>query len=277
MTSMLFALATALSVDAGGVLAVPLPDDSTDVYFGEEPALVVAGHAIVGVAADASMGKRHVTVTTAAGRRDIEFTVAAKKFPEEHITIENRRMVNPLPVDLERHVRERALQDAAYALRTPPHVDLAPFNRPVQGRVSGQFGFRRVFNGQPRARHSGLDIAAAAGTPVQAPAPATVAVVGDFFFNGNTLLLDHGGGLVTMYCHLQRIDVEVGTVVARGDVIATVGATGRATGPHLHWTVSLQNVRVDPAQMMAVLNALAEGAAESDAESDADDASSGVR
>ena len=258
MTSVLFALTTALSVDAGGVLAVPLPDDSADVYFGEEPALVVAGHAIVGVAADASIGKRRVTVTTAAGRRDIEFTVVAKEFPEEHLAIENRRMVNPLPADLERHAQERAIQDAAYALRTPVRVDLVPFNRPVQGRVSSPFGFRRVFNGQPRARHSGLDIAAAAGTPVQAPAPATVAAVGDFFFNGNTVLLDHGGGLVTMYCHLQRVDVEAGAMVARGDVIATVGATGRATGPHLHWTVSLQNVRVDPVQTMAVLNAFAD-------------------
>ncbi len=262
MTNLLLAMATALSVDAGGVIAVPLPDDAADVRYGEEQALVVAGHAVVGVAADAPPGKRHVTVSTAAGQRDIEFTVVAKEFPEEHITVENRRMVNPLPEDLDRHARERAIQDAAYALRTPTRSDVAPFDRPVQGRVSSPFGFRRVFNGQPRSRHSGLDIAANSGTPVHAPAPGTVAAVGDFFFNGNTVLLDHGGGLVTMYCHLQRVDVEAGAVVARGDVIATVGATGRATGPHLHWTVSLQNVRVDPVQTMAVFNDLAGADAE---------------
>ena len=272
MTSVIFALATALSVDAGGVLAVPLPDDASNVYFGEEPALVVSGHAVVGVAADASPGTRRITVTTPAGPRDIEFTVVAKQYPEERLTIENRRMVNPLPADLERHARERAIQDAAYARRSPVQPGLAPFTRPVQGRVSSPFGFRRILNDQPRARHSGLDIAAKTGTPVQAPAPATVAAVGDFFFNGNTVLLDHGGGLVTMYCHLQRINVEAGTVVARGDVIATVGATGRATGPHLHWTVSLQNVRVDPVQTMAAFNALV-----ADAESDASDASPAVR
>ena len=273
MASALLALATALSVDAGGVIAVPLPDDFADARYGEEPALVVAGHAIVGVPADAPPGERSVTIAasaTSTARRHIAFTVVAKEFPEQHLTIENRRMVDPLPEDLERHRRERALQDAAYALRTPARADLAPFERPAPGPVSSPFGFRRVLNGQPRARHSGLDIAADAGTPVRAPAPATVAAVGDFFFNGNTVLLDHGGGLVTMYCHLQRIDVERGDAVRRGQGIATVGSTGRSTGPHLHWTVSLQNVRVDPQQAMAVLNALA------GVESPADGASAAV-
>ena len=270
MPSALLALAASLTVDAGGVIAVPLPDDFTDVRYGEEQALVVAGHAIVGVAADAPSGERNVTVATSTGQREIAFAVVAKKFPEQHLTIENRRLVNPLPEDLERHARERAIQNATYALRTPAQADLAPFVRPTPGPVSSPFGFRRVLNGQPRARHSGLDIAADTGTPVRAPAPATVAVVGDFFFNGNTVLLDHGGGLVTMYCHLQRIDVEPGAAVRRGQAIATVGATGRSTGPHLHWTVSLQNVRVDPQQAMAVLNALA------DAESRADGVSTAV-
>ena len=249
-----------LAVDAGGVLAIPLPEGVQTAHYGDEPALVVAGHAIVGVEADAPAGTRQLRVQTAAGQETIAFEVRQREFPEQHITIANDRLVNPDPAALARHRRERIEQDAAYALRTVPRTELAPFLRPTPGPLSSLFGFRRVFNGQPRARHSGLDIAAPVGTPVRVPAPATVAAVGDYYFNGNTVMLDHGGGLVTMYCHLETTTVTVGETVARGDVLGTVGATGRATGPHLHWTASLQDVRVDPLALMAVFTALADGA-----------------
>lgn len=249
-----------LAVDAGGVLAVPLPESARGVLHAGEQALVVAGHAIVGIDADAAPGQRELLVATPAGQRVIAFEVRQRTFKEQRITIANERLVNPRPADLARHRRERAEQDAAYALRTPPRPALAPFLRPLAGPISSEFGFRRVFNGQPRARHSGLDIAAPVGTPVRAPAPGTVAAVGDYFFNGNTVLLDHGGGLVTMYCHLQTTAVKPGEVLARGDELGTVGTTGRATGPHLHWTVSLQGVRVDPLALMAVFSALTDGA-----------------
>ena len=257
--SLFLALAAAATVDVGGVLALPLPDDAQDALYAGEPALVVDGHAIVGVPADAEAGRREIVVRTPAGEHSMPFTVVAHDFPEERLTIANPRMVNPEPADLERHARERVIQDAAYALRTPPRDDLVPFLQPAEGRISGEFGFRRILNGQPRARHSGLDIAAPTGTPIVAPAPATVAAVGDYFFNGKTVLLDHGGGLVTMYCHLHRIDVAEGEQVRRGAVFAAIGATGRATGPHLHWTVSLAGVRVDPLRAMAALNALGDG------------------
>lgn len=259
MTSALILAAAAFTVDVGGVLAVPLPENALSARYDDQEALVVAGHAIVGVPVDAAPGPRRLTASLPNGAREIEFTVVAREFPEERLTIANPRLVNPLSSDLERHARERAVQDAAYALRTPPRQDLTPFEQPVQGRLSSVFGHRRVFNGQPRARHSGLDIAAPVGTPVKAPAPATVAAVGDYFFNGKTVLLDHGGGLVTMYCHLHRIDVAEGEQVRRGAVFAAIGATGRATGPHLHWTVSLAGVRVDPLRAMAALNALGDG------------------
>ena len=249
-------LALAVTVPLGGIAALPLPEGAETALYNGEPTMIVAGHAIVGVSAEAEPGPRHVTVPTADGEQTMRFTVVAREFPVQRLTIDNPRMVNPLKEDLERIRRESALQRRAYAARTPVRGDVVPFEQPAAGPYSSEFGFQRILNGEPRARHSGLDIAAPTGTPVHAPAPASVSVTGSFFFNGNTVLLDHGGGLVTMYCHLDRIDVVPGAEVARGDVIGTIGATGRATGPHLHWTVSLREVRVDPVQVMAVLNAL---------------------
>ena len=252
------ALAAAIAVDAGGVVALPLPPDAVSVRYLDDETLVVADHAVIGIAADAGPGKRQVTVRTTSGdERMIDFVVVDREFPEERLTIANQRHVDPGPEELERYDRERKIQLAAYALRTDVRDGLLPFEQPLQGRISSAFGFRRILNGQPRARHSGLDIAADTGTPIRAPAPGTAAATGEFFFNGKTVLVDHGGGLVTMFCHLSRIDVNVGDDIARGQVIGAVGATGRVTGPHLHWTVSLREVRVDPQAAMAALNALA--------------------
>ena len=253
-------LAAALAVEVGGVAALPLPPDALSARYQDDDALILAGHALVGIAADAEPGKRTITIRTAAGdERAIGFVVVDREFPEERLTIANRRHVNPEPADLERYARERDIQLAAYALRTPLRDDLLPVQMPLEGRISSLFGYRRILNGQPRARHSGLDIAANTGTAVVVPTPGTVAVTGDFFFNGKTVQIDHGGGLVTMYCHLSRIDVAEGETVGRGQVLGAVGATGRVTGPHLHWTVSLRGVRVDPQAAMATLNALGGG------------------
>ncbi len=246
-----------VSVDAGGIAVLALPEDALAARYEGEQVLVVAGHAVIGVGLDASPGLRQVAIRTAGGERTITFDVVAKDYPEQRLTIANKRQVNPLSEDLERISRESALQRAAYAQRTPVRPDMLPFEQPAAGIYSSPFGLRRFLNDQPRSPHSGLDIAADTGTPVAAPAPGTVALTGDFFFSGNVVLIDHGGGLVTMYGHLNRIDVAEGAQLDRGDVIGAVGATGRVTGPHLHWTVSVQGVRVDPVLVMEAFARLA--------------------
>ncbi|MDB5827345.1 MAG: putative peptidase family, partial [Variovorax sp.] len=145
--------------------------------------------------------------------------------------------------------RERDHLATVMATFTEPLPQAASLHMrvPVPGRRSSSFGLRRVFNGQSRNPHSGRDIAAGTGTPVLAPLPGRIVDTGDYFFNGNTVWLDHGGGLLTMYCHLSAIDVKPGDVLKTGEHFAAVGATGRVTGPHLHWSVMLNRAMVDPA------------------------------
>ncbi|HEX5673933.1 MAG TPA: M23 family metallopeptidase, partial [Azonexus sp.] len=129
-----------------------------------------------------------------------------------------------------------------------PQTDFA---LPASGPLSSRFGLRRIFNGQPRNPHAGLDVAVGAGAPVRAPAAGVVANAGDYFFNGNTVFIDHGQGLITAYMHLSRIDVRAGQPVKKGESLGAVGATGRVTGPHLHWAVILNNTPVDPELFLA--------------------------
>ena len=144
-------------------------------------------------------------------------------------------------------------QRAIYA-QVSKAIDLsAGFTMPLQGRTTSLFGHRRFFNDQPRSPHSGLDIAAPTGTPITAPEPGTVALVDDLYYNGKTVFLDHGQGLITMYCHLSEQSVTTGQVVEQNQQIGLVGATGRVTGPHLHWSVSLNGYRIDPLTFRSAL------------------------
>jgi murein DD-endopeptidase MepM/ murein hydrolase activator NlpD len=156
------------------------------------------------------------------------------------------------PEDQARFERERDHQRKVMAtFSARDGADQFAMAAPVPGPRSSSFGLRRVFNGQPRAPHSGMDIAAPTGTPVKAPLAAKVLDTGDYFFNGGTVWLDHGGGLLTLYCHLSAIDVKAADVLRPGDRLGAVGATGRVTGPHLHWGVMLNRTMVDPALFVA--------------------------
>ncbi|OZI65218.1 peptidoglycan DD-metalloendopeptidase family protein [Bordetella genomosp. 1] len=204
--------------------------------------------AIVGIPLSVKPGSESVTVGSGASAARVPFTVGTKTYVAQHIKLKNKRQVNPDPDDLRRIERELAEQNAAYrAFRAGVVPSNVVLDAPVQGRLSSPFGLRRFFNGEERNPHSGLDFAVPSGTPVRAPAAGRVVLVGDYFFNGKTVFVDHGQGFISMFCHLSAIDVAVGDEVARGGVVGKVGATGRATGPHLHWNVSLNDARVDPA------------------------------
>jgi murein DD-endopeptidase MepM/ murein hydrolase activator NlpD len=224
---------------------------------GKVPLLVVGDAmewtALVGIALSAKPGTASISVAFNAGTaKQMAYTVADKKYVEQRLTVAPGT-VDLSPENQARYERERARQAVVMATYTEPVPDYFSnasqllMQVPTVGRRSSSFGLRRVFNGQSRNPHSGMDIAAATGTAIVAPLPATVIDVGDYFFNGNTVWLDHGGGLLSLYCHLSTTDVKVGDTLQTGQRLGAVGATGRVTGPHLHWGVMLNRAMVDPA------------------------------
>jgi murein DD-endopeptidase MepM/ murein hydrolase activator NlpD len=248
----------------GGVAIIDLPGDAIrSVSFNGRPVLVVANGgehtAVVGLALGTRPGEHQLKVRHDDGTIAIQrFQVTDKQYETQRITIKDKRKVNPEKRDMQRIGREQARIKSALANHDPRMPDSLRFQWPLEGPVSSPFGLRRFFNDQPRKPHSGLDLAAVEGTPIRAPAGGRISDTGDFFFNGNTVFIDHGQGLVTMYCHLSRIDVEPGQSVSAGDVIGAVGKTGRVTGAHLHWGVSLNNARVDPTLFLEPMTAPAD-------------------
>jgi murein DD-endopeptidase MepM/ murein hydrolase activator NlpD len=176
----------------------------------------------------------------------IHFEIKDKEYQAQYITLKNKKQVSPSQKSLDR-IREesRTMKDVFRSFSEQAPTVLA-MDYPVEGPLSSEFGLKRFFNMQARNPHSGIDIAAPKGSEIQSPLAGIVAATGMYYFNGNTVLIDHGQGFVAMYCHLDQISVSKGQTIKAGEILGTVGSTGRATGPHLHWSLNLNNTRIDP-------------------------------
>ena len=238
----------------GGIARLSLGPASArpTLSFNDAPVLVLGDMiewtAIIGIPLSTTPGQYPLQVQADGQAREKSFTVTDKKYVEQRLKV-SPKTVDLSPEDNARYEREAAhLKTVMTTLSQPlPMTSSLRMQVPVPGRRSSSFGLRRVFNGQSRNPHSGMDIASPTGTPVKAPLPGKVIDVGEYFFNGGTVWLDHGGGLLTMYCHLSQMDCKVGDMIQAGQAFCKVGATGRVTGPHLHWSVMLNRAMVDPA------------------------------
>ncbi len=242
------------SARPGGIVILDLGSASQsqpEVTFNGKPVLVFddrgSWRAAVGMPLRAEIGEHTVVVDD----EPVSFAIDDHAYREQRLTISNQNYVTPNQEQLDRIGRERVVLDNALNNWRDQPLESITLASPVEGPRSSSFGLRRFFNDQPRSPHSGMDIAATRGTPILTPRDGIVTTVGDFYFNGNTAIVDHGQGLVTMYCHLSEIDVEFGQAVATGEPLGKVGATGRVTGPHLHFGVYLTGTAVDPAILLA--------------------------
>lgn len=237
----------------GGIARITLPDShDKEAWFGKRRVMILTRDdqliAVIGIPLTTKPGAKNLIVKHADGSsHTLRFTVRKKDYATQHLTIKNKRMVNPNKKDLDRIFSDRKRINKALASWSMSEPDLLRFKQPVEGRASSSFGLRRFFNKQARKPHSGMDIAAAEGSPVYSPASGTIVESGNYFFNGNTVFIDHGQGLVTLYSHLSKISVKTGQKITAGELLGEVGQTGRVTGPHLHWSISLNKTMVDPA------------------------------
>ena len=236
----------------GGVAIVdlgPVEQPAPAARLGDQPLAVVKERgrwfALLGIPLDTLPGELEIRVSKNSSTETKAVAVGIKNYPEQRLTIKDKRKVEPSADDLARFEREQKITEAIKKRFSDGLPDTA-LDQPSPGPLSSRFGLRRIFNGQSRNPHAGLDVAAGTGTPIRAPSDAVVANTGDYFFNGNTVFLDHGQGLITAYMHLSRIDVRPGQAVKRGELLGAIGSTGRVTGPHLHWAVILNNTPVDP-------------------------------
>ena len=246
------------SLVPGGVAVLSIPARTEDAgaaptvsYEGSSVMVLKAAEgwlAVVGVPLSATPGSASIEIRRGAGATPqiLRFDIAAKQYAQQRLQVPPAQ-VNLSQHDLERYAREQTRLHAALSTFDEPPPATLRLLPPVDGVRSSSFGLRRVFNNEARNPHSGMDIAASKGTPVRAAANGVVIDTGNYFFNGNSVLIDHGEGLITMYCHLSLIGVAVGQAVRTGAVIGKVGATGRVTGPHLHFGVALNRDFVDPA------------------------------
>jgi murein DD-endopeptidase MepM/ murein hydrolase activator NlpD len=203
--------------------------------------------AVVGVPLDAKIGATSLALPDGSS---IAFTIEEHAYPEQRLEVA-KSYVSLSDENLERVGRERKVINGALMGWRDSELDGIKLDTPLEGRRSSSFGLRRFFNGEARSPHKGMDIAAGTGTQIAAPRGGIITSTGDYYFNGNTVFIDHGQGFVTMYCHLSVIGVKDGQRVTTGEAIGAVGATGRVTGPHLHFGTYLNGTAVDPALLLA--------------------------
>lgn len=232
---------------AGGIAVIPLNSSILQVSFDQKPILIAQQenlrYAIFGIPLSTPTG----TLTLQTNAQPIQIQIQPYKYAEQRLNVQNQDYVNPKQDQLDRYAREAKEQNDIYrSFSTPTWQSFPTFIRPTTGKFSNSFGRKRFFNGEERAPHSGLDIPAPVGQKVVAPASGTVIQTGNYFFNGNTVLIDHGQGLISMFCHLSKINVTKGQKIQQGETLGLVGKTGRVTGAHLHWGMSLNDARVDP-------------------------------
>lgn len=235
------------SLRPGGIAIIPLSAAIQQVYFKQHPILITQSnqnrYAVFGIPLSTPVG----TIELETNVQPIQLTIQPYPYAQQRLNVKNQDYVNPSQEQLDRYAREAKAQNDVYQSFSPAQWQHFPdFIRPTVGKFSNSFGRKRFFNGEERAPHSGLDIPAPVGQKVIAPASGIVAVTDHYFFNGKTVMIDHGQGLISMFCHLSDINVSKGQQIEQGEVLGWVGKTGRVTGPHLHWSMSLNNARVDP-------------------------------
>ena len=204
---------------------------------------------VIGVDLDVKPGdysaEIRVTKNGAVEKNTVTVNVKAVKFPVQHLQVAEQ-YVELSPENTERALREAKELEGIHNTITPEALWREPFVVPIPGGVGSSFGQRRVFNGESRNPHAGADLKATTGTPIRSTNRGRVVLAKSLFFTGNTVIVDHGLGIYTLYAHLSRMNVKEGEIVERAKVIGLAGATGRVTGPHLHWGAKVQNTRVDP-------------------------------
>jgi murein DD-endopeptidase MepM/ murein hydrolase activator NlpD len=218
----------------------------------DEVGLRWSGWSMIGLDQDPLTASLELRGTARDGREAIgtwAVIVAAKEFPEENLTV-SAKFVEPPPEAQKRIARERAKLARIYRHREAYSPPTEPFVRPVSGIKTSIFGMRRLFNGKPRSPHPGLDLRASEGTPVRASGPGRVVLAEDLYYSGNVVIIDHGGGLFTLYAHLSEIKTAADTLARSGDLIGLSGSTGRVTGPHLHWGAKIGNRPFDPEALL---------------------------
>lgn len=242
----------------GGIAVIPLDktEKTQKVTFNGKKAWQLIDEnnqhwAIIGIPLKQKVG----AVTYKVNDKDFSFMIKDKAYKEQHLTVK-RKHSNPPADQIKRIQKESRLSKIAFTTFSNINKGqiYSSFLLPTEGPISSPFGLKRFFNEQARRPHSGIDIAAPRGSDIIAPADGEIILTGNFFFNGNSIFIDHGQGLITLYCHMDQLDSKTGDKVKAGDVIGKVGSTGRATGPHLHWTVSLNNSRIEPLLFLAQPN-----------------------